>query len=81
MGRRTGGTGSSHIETITGDDIPRFRQAGRDRQLSTAPRLPEDDTLLVWARNVGPERCSAPGRGGASKRPEACWPLAATGRS
>jgi predicted amidohydrolase YtcJ len=45
-----------HIETITGDDIPRFGKLGVIASFQPLHAYPNDDTLLVWARNVGPER-------------------------
>jgi predicted amidohydrolase YtcJ len=45
-----------HIETITAEDIPRFGQLGVIASFQPLHAYPNDDTLLVWARNVGPER-------------------------
>jgi predicted amidohydrolase YtcJ len=45
-----------HIETITEQDIPRFGKSGVIASFQPLHAYPEDDTLKVWARNVGPER-------------------------
>lgn len=45
-----------HIETITADDIPRFGKLGVMASFQPLHAYPDDDTLQVWARNVGPER-------------------------
>jgi predicted amidohydrolase YtcJ len=45
-----------HIETITEQDIPRFGKLGVIASFQPLHAYPEDDTLKVWARNVGPER-------------------------
>ena len=45
-----------HIETITAEDIPRFGRLGIIASFQPLHAYPDDDTLLVWARNVGPER-------------------------
>jgi predicted amidohydrolase YtcJ len=45
-----------HIETISAQDIPRF---GREDVIASFQPLhayPDEDTLNIWARNVGPER-------------------------
>lgn len=45
-----------HIETITAEDIPRFGKLGVIASFQPLHAYPDDDTLLVWARNVGSER-------------------------
>jgi len=45
-----------HIETITAQDIPRFGQLGVIASFQPLHAYPDDDTLKIWARNVGPER-------------------------
>ncbi len=45
-----------HIETITAEDIPRFGKLGVIASFQPLHAYPNDDTLLVWARNAGPER-------------------------
>lgn len=45
-----------HIETITADDIPRFGKLGVIASFQPLHAYPDDDTLKIWARNVGPER-------------------------
>ncbi|MGC2196328.1 MAG: amidohydrolase [Terriglobales bacterium] len=45
-----------HIETITAQDIPRFGKLGVIASFQPLHAYPDDDTLLVWARNAGPER-------------------------
>ena len=45
-----------HIETISTQDIPRFGKLGVIASFQPLHAYPNDDTLLVWARNVGPER-------------------------
>jgi predicted amidohydrolase YtcJ len=45
-----------HIETITAEDIPRFGKLGVIASFQPLHAYPDDDTLLVWARNAGPER-------------------------
>ncbi len=45
-----------HIETIAASDIPRFGKLGVIASMQPLHAYPDDDTLLVWARNVGPER-------------------------
>ncbi len=45
-----------HIETIAASDIPRFGKQGVIASMQPLHAYPDDDTLLVWARNVGPER-------------------------
>lgn len=45
-----------HIETIAASDIPRFGKQGVIASMQPLHAYPDEDTLLVWARNVGPER-------------------------
>jgi predicted amidohydrolase YtcJ len=45
-----------HIETITAEDIPRFGKLGVIASFQPLHAYPDDDALLVWARNAGPER-------------------------
>lgn len=45
-----------HIETITAEDIPRFGKLGVVASFQPLHAYPNDDTLNVWAHNVGPER-------------------------
>jgi len=45
-----------HIETVSAADIPRFGQLGVIASFQPLHAYPDDDTLKVWARNVGPER-------------------------
>jgi predicted amidohydrolase YtcJ len=45
-----------HIETITAEDIPRFGKLGVIASFQPLHAYPDDDTLLIWARNAGPER-------------------------
>jgi hypothetical protein len=45
-----------HIETIAAIDIPRFGKQGVIASMQPLHAYPDDDTLLVWARNAGPER-------------------------
>jgi predicted amidohydrolase YtcJ len=45
-----------HIETITAEDIPRFGKLGVIASFQPLHAYPNDDTLNVWAHNVGPER-------------------------
>jgi predicted amidohydrolase YtcJ len=47
-----------HIETITAQDIPRFGQLGVIASFQPLHAYPDEDTLGVWARNVGPERAT-----------------------
>src|SRR4029077_4152556 len=46
----------AHIETITEQDIHRFGKLGVSASFQPSHACPEDDTLKIWARNVGPER-------------------------
>jgi hypothetical protein len=45
-----------HIETISVQDIPRFGKLGVVASFQPLHAYPDDDTLKIWARNVGPER-------------------------
>jgi hypothetical protein len=45
-----------HIETITAADIPRFGKLGVIASVQPLHLYPDEDTLDIWARNVGPER-------------------------
>jgi len=47
-----------HIETIAADDIGRFGKLGVIASMQPLHAYPDDDTLHVWARNVGPDRAS-----------------------
>lgn len=45
-----------HIETIQAVDIPRFGKLGVIASMQPLHSYPNDDTLNVWARNIGPDR-------------------------
>lgn len=45
-----------HIETIAAPDIPRFGKLGVIASFQPLHAYPDDNVLLVWARNAGPER-------------------------
>lgn len=47
-----------HIETITSADIPRFGKLGVIASMQPLHSYPDEDTLDVWARNIGPDRAS-----------------------
>src|SRR5437868_2882600 len=47
-----------HIETITAEDIPRFGRLGVIASFQPLHAYPDDDTLKIWSRNVGPERAT-----------------------
>lgn len=47
-----------HIETITAADIPRFGKLGVIASMQPLHAYPDEDTLDVWARNIGPDRAS-----------------------
>jgi predicted amidohydrolase YtcJ len=47
-----------HIETISAADIPRFAKFGVIASMQPLHSYPDEDTLDVWARNIGPERAS-----------------------
>src|SRR5438309_9046455 len=45
-----------HIETISAQDIPRFGKLGVVASFQPLHAYPDEHTLKIWARNVGPER-------------------------
>ena len=45
-----------HIETISSADISRFGRLGVIASFQPLHAYPDEDTLNVWVRNVGPER-------------------------
>ena len=45
-----------HIETISAQDIPRFGKLGVIASMQPLHANPDEDTLGIWAHNVGPER-------------------------
>ena len=45
-----------HIETISAADIPRFGKLGVIASFQPLHAYPDEDTLGIWARNVGEER-------------------------
>ena len=45
-----------HIETIQAVDIPRFGKLGVIASMQPLHSYPNEDTLNVWARNIGPDR-------------------------
>jgi predicted amidohydrolase YtcJ len=45
-----------HIETISAQDISRFGKLGVIASFQPLHAYPDEDTLQIWARNVGPER-------------------------
>jgi predicted amidohydrolase YtcJ len=45
-----------HIETIQAIDIPRFGKLGVIASMQPLHSYPNEDTLDVWARNIGPDR-------------------------
>jgi predicted amidohydrolase YtcJ len=47
-----------HIETITAADIPRFAKLGVIASMQPLHAYPDEDTLDVWAQNIGPDRAS-----------------------
>jgi predicted amidohydrolase YtcJ len=47
-----------HIETITARDVPRFGKLGVIASMQPLHSYPDNDTLDVWARNIGPDRAS-----------------------
>jgi predicted amidohydrolase YtcJ len=47
-----------HIETITAEDIDRFGKLGVIASMQPLHSYPDDDTLGIWSRNIGPERAS-----------------------
>jgi predicted amidohydrolase YtcJ len=49
-----------HIETISAQDIERFGKLGVIASMQPLHSYPDDDTLNIWARNIGPERATRP---------------------
>lgn len=49
-----------HIETINAEDIDRFGKLGVVASMQPLHSYPDEDTLSIWARNIGPERASRP---------------------
>ena len=49
-----------HIETISAQDIDRFGKLGVIASMQPLHSYPDDDTLGIWARNIGPERATRP---------------------
>ncbi|HUL32433.1 MAG TPA: amidohydrolase family protein [Candidatus Eisenbacteria bacterium] len=47
-----------HIETISPEDIPRFGKLGVIASMQPLHSYPDEDTLDIWARNLGPDRAS-----------------------
>ena len=47
-----------HIETISAADVDRFGKLGVVASMQPLHSYPDDDTLNIWARNIGPERAS-----------------------
>jgi predicted amidohydrolase YtcJ len=47
-----------HIESVSTADIPRFGKLGVIGSMQPLHSYPNNDTLDVWARNIGPERAS-----------------------
>ena len=45
-----------HIETISTQDIDRFGKLGVIASMQPLHAYPDEDTLDIWARNIGPER-------------------------
>ena len=45
-----------HIETISAQDIDRFGKLGVIASMQPLHSYPDEDTLGIWARNIGPER-------------------------
>jgi predicted amidohydrolase YtcJ len=45
-----------HIETIAAEDIARFGKLGVIASMQPLHTYPDEDTLEIWARDVGPER-------------------------
>jgi predicted amidohydrolase YtcJ len=45
-----------HIETISTPDIDRFGKLGVIASMQPLHSYPDEDTLDIWARNIGPER-------------------------
>jgi predicted amidohydrolase YtcJ len=49
-----------HIETISAQDIDRFGKLGVIASMQPLHSYPDDDTLGIWARNIGMERATRP---------------------
>jgi len=49
-----------HIETISSQDIDRFGKLGVIASMQPLHSYPDEDTLGIWARNIGPERATRP---------------------
>jgi predicted amidohydrolase YtcJ len=49
-----------HIETISAQDIERFGKLGVIASMQPLHSYPDEDTLGIWARNIGPERATRP---------------------
>ncbi|MGA2002572.1 MAG: amidohydrolase [Terriglobales bacterium] len=47
-----------HIETIDAADIERFGKLGVIASMQPLHSYPDDDTLNIWCRNIGPDRAS-----------------------
>ncbi len=47
-----------YIETIATEDIPRFAKLGVIASMQPLHAYPDEDTLDVWARNLGPDRAA-----------------------
>ncbi|HSU87787.1 MAG TPA: amidohydrolase family protein, partial [Terriglobia bacterium] len=47
-----------HIESVSNADIPRFAKLRVIASMQPLHSYPNNDTLEVWARNIGPERAS-----------------------
>jgi predicted amidohydrolase YtcJ len=45
-----------HIETISAADVERFGKLGVIASMQPLHSYPDDDTLNIWSRNIGPER-------------------------
>ena len=49
-----------HIETISTQDIDRFGKLGVIASMQPLHSYPDEDTLSIWSRNIGPERATRP---------------------
>jgi len=49
-----------HIETISAQDIDRFGKLGVVASMQPLHSYPDEDTLGIWSRNIGPERAKRP---------------------
>ena len=47
-----------HIETITSTDVPRFGRLGVIASMQPLHAYPDDDSLRIWAGNIGTDRAS-----------------------